>query len=151
MFTADVINLTKQKAPLKELVLASRYIGNYLKLAGELSVVLVADGRMKSLNKNFRGKNKVTDVLTFPANDFAFGSLGQIFINLNDCQRPKKYWEIFSFHPSYSYLLFFLLIHGFLHLAGYSDEREDDRLLMIKKGEKIMKLLIKNAIIKTNP
>lgn len=145
MFTVDIINLTKQEAPLKELLAVSKYVARSLKLGGELSLVLVADRKMRSLNRDFRGKDRSTDVLTFPANDLA---LGEIFINLNDCQRPGKYREVFSFSPSYSYLLFFLLIHGLLHLAGYSDEKEKGRLEMIKKGEKMMKLLLKNAIIK---
>jgi probable rRNA maturation factor len=150
MFVVDIINLTRQRAPLKELVAISKYVAHYLKLEGELSLVLVADKRIKSLNRKFRGKNKITDVLTFPANDLPLVSLGEIFINLNDCRRARKYREVFSFSPSYHYLLFFLLIHGLLHLAGYSDEREDGRLLMVRKGEKIMELLLKNAIIKTN-
>jgi ssRNA-specific RNase YbeY (16S rRNA maturation enzyme) len=56
---------------------------------------------------------------------------------------------VFSFSPSYDYLLYFLLIHGLLHLAGYNDEIEKERLAIIALGEKIMKLLQKNDIIKT--
>lgn len=145
MFTVDIINLTKQGAPLKELKAVAQSVAKSLKLKGELSLVLAGDRKMRSLNRDFRGKDRSTDVLTFSANDLA---LGEIFINLNDCKRPGKYREVFSFSPSYSYLLFFLLVHGLLHLAGYSDEKEKGRLEMIQKGEKIMKLLFKNAIIK---
>jgi probable rRNA maturation factor len=150
MFTLEIVNLTKQKAPLKELKLVAQFVAKSLKLQGELSLVLAGDSKMRSLNRDFRKKDKPTDVLTFPANDLDFEFLGEIFINLNDCKRPRKYQEVFSFSPSYNYLLFFLLIHGLLHLAGYSDEKEKGRLEMIEKGEKMMKLLVKNAIIKTN-
>jgi probable rRNA maturation factor len=150
MLQVDIINLTKQKAPSHDLIAVSKYVARYLKLTGELSLVLAGDAKMRSLNKDFRGKDQSTDVLTFPVKDFSLGLLGEVFINLNDCKRPRKYREVFSFSPSYHYLLFFLLIHGLLHLAGYSDDEEEGRLLMVEKGEKMMKLLLKNAIIKTS-
>jgi ssRNA-specific RNase YbeY (16S rRNA maturation enzyme) len=40
------------------------------------------------------------------------------------------------------------MLHGLLHLAGYNDDTESERLAMIARGDKMMKELVKNAIIK---
>ena len=149
MISIDILNLTKQRVSLKKLKAVAEFSANYLKLKGEISVVLGGDKRLKSLNNRFRGIEKSTDVLTFLVAGEKKSLLGEIFINLNDCRRPRKYREVFSFSPSYDYLLYFLLIHGLLHLAGYNDEVEKERLAIIALGEKIMKLLQKNDIIKT--
>ena len=148
MISVDILNLTKQKVALKQLKAVAEFTAHYLRLQGELSIVLGGDVRMKSLNSRFRGIEKSTDVLTFLVAGDGNNLLGEIFINLNDCQRPKKYREVFNFSPSRDYLLYFLLIHGLLHLAAYDDKKESERLVMVALGEKIMKLLKKNDIIK---
>jgi probable rRNA maturation factor len=148
MFSLDIINFTQQEAPSKLLIEAATYTARRLKLSGELSLVLAGDKRLHTLNKSFRSYNKTTDVLTFSAPKEIKNTLGEIFINLNDCRRPRKYLEVFSEKKSFTYILIFLLIHGLLHLAGDNDETEKERLHIIAKGEKIMQELFKNDIIK---
>lgn len=150
MFSIDITNLTKQRAPLKTLEQAAEFAVKRLHLKGELSLVLAADTRLKSLNRDFRGLDKSTDVLSFNSPAGAPGLLGEIFINLNDCHRPGKYQEVFKSAPSFAYLLLFLLMHGLLHLAGDDDHTEPERLRMVAKGEKMMKELLKNGIIKAS-
>ncbi len=150
MFSIDITNLTKQRVPLKTLAQVAVFTAKRLHLQGELSLVLAADTRLKSLNRDFRGLDKVTDVLSFNSPVGAQGLLGEIFINLNDCRRPGKYQEVFKSAPSFVYLLLFLLIHGLLHLAGDDDYTEPERLQMVAKGDKIMKELVKNGIIKAS-
>lgn len=150
MFSIDITNLTKQRVSLKILESAATLIAKRLHLQGELSLVLAADTRLKSLNRDFRGLDKATDVLSFNSPTGTQGLLGEIFINLNDCRRPGKYQEVFKSPPSFVYLLLFLLIHGLLHLAGDDDHTEPERLKMVAKGEKMMKELVKNGIIKAS-
>lgn len=148
MINLEIRNLTKQKVSQKELIGIVDYLAKYLNLSGDLSLVLAGDGKLRSLNRKFRGIDKSTDVLTFSAPKSVPGFLGEIFINLNDCRRIYKYREVFDFEISSKYLLFFLLIHGLLHLAGDNDEKDKERIKMIERGKNIMKLLVKNAIIK---
>lgn len=149
MFNLEIKNFSKKKISFSLLNRVANYLAHYLKLKGELSLVLAGDYKLRSLNKKFRNKDKSTDILTF-SDDLNDYFLGEIFINLNDCQRSYKYKDIFDTPPSFHYLLIFLFIHGFLHLASYNDELEKDRQLMIEKGEKLMKLLVKNGIIREN-
>lgn len=141
------MNLTKEKVVLKNLELVSLETMKYLGLQGDLSLVLAADAKLRSLNRDYRQHDKPTDVLTFTAPKMMNSSLGEIFINLKDCARPSKYKELFDFKPSRDYLLYFLLIHGLLHLAGYSDAKEKGRLEMVQLGKDIMAKLIKNKKI----
>ena len=148
MFSIDIINFTKRRVPLQTLSKAASFAARHWRLQGELSLVLGGDKRLRSLNCDFRAKDKSTDVLSFSAPAMSAGVLGEIFINLDDCRRPSKYREVFSFSPSADYLLIFLMLHGLLHLAGYNDDTESERLAMIARGDKMMKELVKNAIIK---
>ncbi|MEK7582970.1 MAG: rRNA maturation RNase YbeY [Patescibacteria group bacterium] len=82
----------------------------------ELSVNIVSPQKMRSLNKTYRGKDKPTDVLSFPIrvkHDILY--LGDIFINRTDAKKNLP----------------FLVVHGFLHLMDYDHERSE-------REEKIM-------------
>ena len=147
MFTIDISNLTKQTVPVKTLAAAAVFASKRWHLNGELSLVLAGDARLHTLNRDYRGKDKVTDILTFSAPVAAPGALGEIFINLNDCRRPQRYRDIFSDKKSFVYLLIFLLLHGLLHLVGLDDEQESERQKMVASGKKMMEELANNGII----
>ena len=84
--------------------------GENTKEAG-LSVVLVSSGRIKKLNKKYRGKNKITDVL-------AFGEgLNEIVICPSEVKKNAKKYNI-----AFKKELARVLIHGILHLSGYEHE-----------------------------
>ena len=148
MFSLDITNLTKQRVPRKALAAAAVFAAKRLRLQGELSVVLSGDQRLRTLNRTFRGRDKATDILTFASPKETPGALGEIFINLQDCRRPRKYQEVLAEKKSFVYLLFFLLIHGLLHLAGGEDETESGRQRMIAQGKKLMAGLREHDIIK---
>jgi len=94
-----------------------------------ISLNLVEDGRIKELNKKYRRKNKVTDVLSFPMTDapskklrvtsyeLPVTDLGDIFICLPFAKKQAK-----SENVSIDRKLAQLTVHGFLHLAGYDHE-----------------------------
>lgn len=107
-----------------------------------VSLVVVSDRKMRSLNRDFRGIDKTTDVLTFPVeNDKGIGDdnlIGEIFINLNEARRTHKYVEIFGRKRSYLFIFYFLFVHGLLHLVGYNDKTEKDRKVMIELGNYFM-------------
>lgn len=79
---------------------------------------------MRSLNRQHRGVDRTTDVLSFPQLDglpFPTGSelmLGDIVINLHKAERQAKEYGV----PFYDELKR-LLIHGLLHLLGYDHEQ----------------------------
>jgi len=96
---------------------------------------------MKSLNRDFRGIDKTTDVLSFPVENNISGEdslLGEIFINVNEAKRTDKYIELFGAKKPFKYIFYFLFVHGLLHLIGYDDKTEKERQVMIALGEKFM-------------
>jgi len=92
--------------------------------AGELSVALSNNEQVQALNRDYRGKDKPTNVLSFPVAVPA-PLLGDIVLALETVQREAKEKSI-SFEDHLSHLV----IHGFLHLQGYDHEKDDDAKIM---------------------
>jgi len=100
---------------------------------GELSVVLAEDEFIRGLNRDYRGKDAATDVLSFggeqngrPPADGAPHLLGDIVIAYGEAGRglpPAR-----AAHPEYH--LAHLLVHGILHLLGYDHEQDSDAEIM---------------------
>jgi probable rRNA maturation factor len=101
-------------------------------LQGAVSVLLTDDGEIKRLNREFRGKNKPTDVLSFPAGENVGRTriAGDLAISVETAERQAAELG----HPLETELRV-LLLHGILHLAGFDHEtdsgemaQEEDRL-----------------------
>jgi probable rRNA maturation factor len=138
--TIYIRNLTKRKINTELLKKLARLVAIELRLEGETSIVLTNDKKMRELNHVYRKIDKPTDVLSFDQSALNNQRpVGEIFINLDDCQKIKEYQEFFPFTPKSEDILHFLMAHGFLHLAGFNDETEKKRQEIIKKGNDILK------------
>ena len=96
-----------------------------LRVRGELALVLAGDGLLRRLNRDYRGKDKVTDVLSFPGEGGQAG-LGDIVISVAKAERNAR-----RFGRTLGQELDVLALHGFLHVLGYDHEADDgtmDRL-----------------------
>lgn len=127
----EITNLTKSKVDRKFLEKFVKKALNFLNFnkKAEVSLVIVGEAKIKEINKKYRKKNKVTDVLAF--------DYGEIFICLPQAKRQAK-----EFGHSLKKELGILLIHGFLHLAGYDDETKKDYNKIVRKQEKIWQNVI---------
>ena len=99
---------------------------------GDLSVAIVSDRRMRALNRQFRGKDSVTDVLSFPASQSAgstpaalsaAGFLGDIVIAEGVAARQAR-----DAGHSVQTELRVLSLHGLLHLLGYDHDADDGKM-----------------------
>ena len=123
-----VVLLNRQKArpvsaPRLRRVL--REAAQALRVRGELSLVLAGDGLLRRLNREYRGKDKATDVLSFPG-DGGEAGLGDIVISVAKAERNAR-----RFGRTLPQELDALALHGFLHVLGYDHEADDgamDRL-----------------------
>lgn len=88
----------------------------------EVSVLFCADSRMRSLNRRFRGKDRPTDVLAFPAAP-SDGFLGDVVISVPYAAREARRR---AEPPARS--IDRLLVHGFLHLLGYDHETDEGQM-----------------------
>jgi probable rRNA maturation factor len=99
--------------------------------SAELSLVLTEDAFIRSLNLEFRGLNRPTDVLSFPQEDDIL--LGDIVISLETANRKAEAAGI----PLEEEVAF-LFIHGLLHLKGYDHESEEGEEEMFDLQEKCL-------------
>ena len=106
-----------------------------------ISLMLSNNKNIKRLNKNFRNKNKSTDILSFPfskkKNRYNQNYLGDIIISYNYMDKPKlKNLRVFKQKVAKTF------IHGFLHLLGYDHIKNNDYKKMIREEEKLFKAVI---------
>lgn len=112
----------------------------------EVSVHLIGDKKIQKINTDYRGKNKVTDVLAFAMQDTATSfkakeqmgdDLGDIFISIPQVKRQAKEQKIL-----YKEELVRILVHGVLHLNGFDHMEEKDEKEMFGLQEKMVKKLV---------
>ena len=109
----------------------------------ELSLNFIDSEEMRRLNKQYRRKDKVTDVLSFPLDDdklskYGIIPLGDIFVCPDFVKKDSEDRGI-DFREE----LIRVCIHGFLHLAGYDHElSQEDEKIMIDMQEKILEELV---------
>lgn len=105
---------------------------------GDLTILIDTPERIRTLNREFRNVDRVTDVLTFPAWEgeislSADGYLGDIMI----CYERAKEQAI-EYGHSLERELSFLAVHGVLHLLGYDHMTEPDETVMREKQTAIL-------------
>jgi probable rRNA maturation factor len=91
------------------------------KAKGDLSVAIVSDRRMRALNRQFRGKDAVTDVLSFSSGDRGF--LGDIVIASGLATKQAK-----AAGHTVTTEVRVLALHGLLHLLGYDHEADGGKM-----------------------
>jgi probable rRNA maturation factor len=92
-----------------------------LGLAGDFSVLLTGDEQLRAMNLQFRGVDKPTDVLSFPALPEAanYGQGGDLAISLDTAAiQAADHGHTLQMEVKV------LILHGLLHLAGYDHERD---------------------------
>ncbi|MGH9595207.1 MAG: rRNA maturation RNase YbeY, partial [Edaphobacter sp.] len=93
-------------------------------LSGEVDVLLTTDSTLRQLNKTFRGKNKPTDVLSFPAPpEFARKHAGDLAISLDTAARQAT-----DYGHTLADEVKVLLLHGLLHLSGQDHETDNGEM-----------------------
>ena len=106
-----------------------------------LTLLLSNNKKIKKLNKNFRNKNKSTDILSFPFDKKTKISkktyLGDIIISYNFIDRPRSQnLKIFKNK------LIKIFIHGFLHLLNFDHKKNKDFEIMLKEEDFIYQSVI---------
>jgi probable rRNA maturation factor len=115
---------------------------------GEVTVTFVDNARIHELNREYRGIDRPTDVLSFAMNEEGEeeieiffdeemegmpNMLGDIIISI-----PKTREQAEEYGHSFERELGFLAVHGFLHLLGYDHMTEEDEKEMFSRQEEIL-------------
>jgi probable rRNA maturation factor len=95
-------------------------------VSGELAVVLAGDRLLRRLNRDYRGKDRPTDVLSFPGDGVS--GLGDVVISVETAARNARGLG----RPPLEELDV-LALHGFLHVLGYDHERDDGTMHRLER------------------
>lgn len=106
-----------------------------------LNIIFIDDLVMHEMNKNYRGIDRTTDVLSFALNDnkrieTEVNVLGDIYISIDKMKNQALEYE-----HSEKRELSFLCVHGILHLLGYDHMNEDDEKVMFGLQKEILEEL----------
>ena len=127
-----VRDVDNARIPISRIRLLLTQIAEKEQGAGTIQVIVVDDVTMRRLNRRFKGKDKTTDVLSFPFEEALPGSesekfIGEIYCNYAHCKR----W-VAEHGGAIGDELTRLAVHGCLHLFGYDHHRPEDHRRMIR-------------------
>ena len=91
--------------------------------AGDVELVFVNDDEMRKINREQRGINKATDVLSFPYEQVSGGLMGSVVISTDTASRVAS-----ELGHSIECEIALLFLHGVLHILGYDHEIDDGQM-----------------------
>ena len=107
----------------------------------ELSVLLVGNPRIRELNRDYRGMDKPTDVLSFPMDDEHM--LGDIVISVDKAGEQAE-----RFGVTFEEEMARLMVHGLLHLLGYDHVKGGGQARKMRdREEELMGLLREEGLV----
>lgn len=137
--------LTEEQRQLVESILIYTAEQEEVDPNSELSVTFVSNDEIQEINREWRGKDQATDVISFAMEELGedeidFGLLedepvvlGDLIISVERCrEQAAEYGNHFERE------LGFLAVHGFLHLLGYDHIEKADEEVMTKRQEEIL-------------
>lgn len=147
MIKVEINNLTKNRSPLrssgaqKAVKLALAFSGLAKKIGTRpvsLGVHIISNQKMRKLNFERRGKDKATDVLSFPM--MMWEDRGSLEIELGDIFLSPEYIKNAAKEEGVAYARHFqrLFVHGLVHLLGYDHQNEREYRSMDKVEKKVL-------------
>ena len=136
-FYNETDNEIKEENNLVDLI---NYALSYEKVENaELNIIIIDNKKIQEINKQYRGKDKPTDVISFALEDddvfvqLETKILGDIYISYDKIVEQSK-----DYGHSFLREFAFLTVHGVLHLLGYDHLSEDEEKIMFERQEKIL-------------
>ncbi|WP_430008454.1 rRNA maturation RNase YbeY [Metabacillus idriensis] len=136
--------LTEKQLEMVETLLQFAADAESIAQDAELSVTFVDNDKIKEMNRDYRSKDQVTDVISFAMEEQGEGEvsiigvdmppiLGDIIISV-----PRAAEQAEEYGHSFTRELGFLAVHGLLHLLGYDHMTEEDEKKMFGKQKEIL-------------
>lgn len=143
MDNVEIFNETDEKIEeldvLKPLLMYARDKEGLSDVELEFSVIIVDNERIHEINREYRGIDRPTDVISFALEDSEgvsidnYRILGDIYISIDKARE-----QALEYGHSFKRELAFLTVHGFLHLLGYDHMDADDEKVMFGRQEEIL-------------
>ncbi len=144
-FVDETNSIKKEQLEMLENLLNHAANEEEVRPGSEVSVMFVDNERITEINREYRGKDQPTDVISFALDDEEEGEepliigeelphlLGEIVISV-----PKIVDQATEYGHSFERELGFLSVHGFLHLLGYDHMTEEDEKEMFGKQKALL-------------
>ena len=133
--------LLEKMTEAAEYAVESENLLNLDKQRCELSVTFVGLDEIHELNREYRGVDRPTDVLSFPQFEDLeeeIPEVGEICLGDVVICREKAEEQAEEFGHSFERELVYLFTHSVLHLLGYDHMEEDEKMVMRQREEEIM-------------
>ncbi len=135
-----IFNTTNEKIDIEDMDKVIQFACKKMQINNPiLNITLVDSEKIREINKLYRNKDSVTDVISFAfeeVNDIQYTDvrfLGEIYICYERCVSQAE-----EYGHSVRRELCYLAIHGLLHLLGYDHMEEDEKKIMRAKEEEIL-------------
>lgn len=143
MDNVEIFNETDEEIEdlklLKPLLEYARKVEHLEDIELEFSIIIVDNKKIHEINKQYRGIDRPTDVISFALEDSEgvelenYRILGDIYISIDKVKEQAR-----EYGHSETRELCFLAVHGFLHLLGYDHMKPDEEKIMFGKQEEIL-------------
>lgn len=113
------------------------------KIKGQIDITVVGDTTIRRLNKQYRGKDAVTDVLSFAWEEdkkMPSAYLGQIYLSYPQIKRQARRFQVSATEEFIR-----MLVHGLLHIVGYDHVKPTEAKRMFARQEAIVKEVNRGA------
>lgn len=140
MKNIGIFNETKEEINIEEMEKLTSYLVKYMKVENaQFNVIFIDNEKIREINKNYRGIDRETDVISFALEDDEKirieneRILGDIYISVEKAKIQSE-----EYGHSFKREICFLITHGFLHLLGYDHMKKEDEEVMFKLQEEIL-------------
>jgi probable rRNA maturation factor len=139
----SLVNRSSARVPRGPLTVFANKVRAAVRLQGDIAILITSNDEVRRLNREFRGKNKPTDVLSFPS--AVRGHAGDIAISADIARMSARDRKLTLTEETKV-----LILHGMLHLAGY--DHENDKGEMARKEQSLRRRfgLAESLIHRTN-
>ena len=134
-FDFNLINKSKISKWVEKIIM------QYNKEIGEINYVFLSDDDLLNYNKKYLNHNDLTDVITFNYCEKNIIS-GEILISAERVKENSKTYKNNKKNTPFIDELNRVMIHGVLHLLGFKDKTKEDKIIMRKKEEECLGILI---------
>lgn len=135
-----IFNTTDQEVDINELDQIIQFACNHLNIENPLlNIVIVDNEKIQEINRDYRNKDAVTDVISFAFEEYQdveyedIRFLGEIYISYERCVSQAE-----DYGHSVKREFCYLAVHGLLHLLGYDHMTDEDKKEMRTLEEEIL-------------
>lgn len=105
-------------------------------IPGYLNFIFCSDHYLHKINLDYLNHDDYTDIITFDYTEDFDSVSGDIFISIDRVKENSVHFE-----NGFDMELYRIMCHGLLHLLGYKDKKDDEKILMTRMEDKYLKMI----------